>query len=239
MDLGNVKWALRGGCFMSSDGDERPYAEPRIVGTPDDRALYMKQRDDLLARELTNSVNFDKSVLSLSSVGLGFSVGFIRDVVGVNVAAGLWLLHASWVLFGLAIIMTLVSFLISQKAIQIQLELANRYYLKNDEECLNRKNHAARWNEFLAWGSCVCFILAIAMTVVFAVTNTKEGPAMANEEKVILSEGVTLTDMVPKPGSGTKGAPVPALVQRPSATPATSNGDSATTTSALPEKKAD
>ena len=110
--------------------------------------------------------------------------------------------------------------------------------------CLNRKNNAARWNTCLAWGSCVCFILAIAMTVVFAVTNTKKGPAMADEERVIRERGVTLTNMVPKPSSGTKGAPIPALVQRPSGTAAASNGDSAassvdsaTSTSALPEKE--
>lgn len=200
----------------------------------------MKQRDDLLARELTNSVNFDKSVLSLSSVGLGFSVGFIRDVVAVNVAAGLRLLHGSWVLFGLAIVMTLVSFLISQKAIQIQLELANRYYLQNDESCLGRRNNAARVNGVLAWGSCIAFILAIVMTVVFAIINTKEVAAVAREVKVTLSEGVTLTNMVPKPGdSGTKGAPVPALVQRPSVIVTTSTGDSSTATTASPEKKSD
>ena len=99
---------------MSGDGENRPLAEPKILNTSEDRALYMKLRDDLLARELTNSVNFDKSVLSLSSVGLGFSVGFIRDVVDVGAAVNLWLLHASWILFGLAIVMTLVSFLISQ-----------------------------------------------------------------------------------------------------------------------------
>lgn len=89
------------------------------------RKLYHQSREELLRRQLSNSQILDKSILSLSSAGLGLSVAFIKNVVSLTQATSLWLLHLSWLMFTLAIICTLISFLTSQKSIKKEL---NRIY---------------------------------------------------------------------------------------------------------------
>ena len=56
---------------------------------PDDESerdyeQYLKERDELLKRELSNSQILDKAILALSSAGLGLSLAFIGK--GVSLA---------------------------------------------------------------------------------------------------------------------------------------------------------
>ena len=76
--------------------------------------IYEKTRDDLLQRQRANSENFDKSILSLSSAGLGLTISFISNIVDLSSAVYLFLLYITWILFGVSIINTIVSFLVSQ-----------------------------------------------------------------------------------------------------------------------------
>ena len=72
---------------------------------------YIKQDEELSKRDLSNVENLDKAILSLSSAGLGLSLVFIRNVVKLAEALHVWLLHLSWLMFVLAIISTLLSYL--------------------------------------------------------------------------------------------------------------------------------
>ena len=72
---------------------------------------YIKQDEELSKRDLSNVENLDKAILSLSSAGLGLSLVFIRNVVKLAEALHVWLLHLSWLMFVLAIISMLLSYL--------------------------------------------------------------------------------------------------------------------------------
>ena len=57
---------------------------------------YLKERDELLKRQLSNSQILDKAILALSSAGLGLSLTFIGKGVSLAEAAQVYLLYFSW-----------------------------------------------------------------------------------------------------------------------------------------------
>ena len=150
---------------------------------PDDESerdykQYLKERDELLKRQLSNSQLFDKAILTLSSAGLGFSLAFIRKGISLAEATQVYLLYVSWGLFVLAIASTLISFFTSQRAINKQLEFNEDYYLGNEGKPSNSENKLDnpknRWNQITNALSCfslIFYLLAILLTVLFAALN--------------------------------------------------------------------
>ena len=143
-----------------------------------DYEQYLKERDELLKRQLSNSQLFDKAILTLSSAGLGFSLAFIRKGVSLDEATQVYLLYFSWGLFFLAIASTLISFFTSQRAISKQLEFNEGYYLGNEGKPSNSENKADnsknRWNQITNTLSCfslIFYLLAILLTVLFIALN--------------------------------------------------------------------
>ena len=178
------------------------------------RKLYHQSREELLRRQLSNSQILDKSVLSLSSAGLGFSVAFIKNVVSLTQATSLWLLHLSWLMFILAIICTLVSFLTSQKSIKKELNRIYEYYLRKKEEALNQRNLPAQITGWLSLISVISYIAAISFTARFIALNlntTKEYVIMENKKtpprEVPVKGGAPLPDTPPPDPQ--RGAPLP------------------------------
>ncbi len=137
----------------------------------ENRKIYASFRDYLLKGQMSNSENFDKSILSLSSAALGISLAFIKDIVKIKDAQFVWSLKLSWILFTIAIISTVVSFATSQRSITIQLVYAEKYYLEEKNEYLNKKNWWTSITKFLNTFSAIIFVLAIILTVVFVIIN--------------------------------------------------------------------
>ena len=135
---------------------------------PNRQELYAKTREDLLKRQLSNNENLDRSILTLSSAALGLSVPFIRGLPRIDCPT---LIILSWLSFVVAIIATICSYHVSQHGIGKQLDIAERYYLKEDDSALDTKNHAAKWNENLAYVSTICFVLGIILLLVFFGVN--------------------------------------------------------------------
>ena len=65
--------------------------------------LLAETRADLFKRQLSNAENYDKAILSLSTVFLGFSFAFLKDVVPAHSAERLYLLYASWIMLTAAV----------------------------------------------------------------------------------------------------------------------------------------
>lgn len=133
--------------------------------------LYTQCREDLLKRQLSNSENFDRSILSLSTGGLGFSLIFIKDIVPLSGSKYILLLKLSWFLFSLVIISTISSFIVSQIGIDCQLNYARRYYLEYKDEFLAKTNWPAKITVFLNYFSGIIFVLAILFTIIFVLLN--------------------------------------------------------------------
>jgi len=135
------------------------------------REVYANTRKDLLGRQLSNSEKFDNAILTLSTGALGISLAFIKDIVPLKIAQNLWLLKASWWLFGLSIISTLASFVASQRGISRQLKYAEEYYLNKKDDYLRKRNYPAILTDFLNYSSGILFIAAIIFTIFFVISN--------------------------------------------------------------------
>lgn len=134
-------------------------------------ALFKELKGELLKRQLSNSDNFDKAVLAYSSAGLAFSLGFLKDFVPLANASYTYLLFTSWVLFVLAVVVTIVSFLVSQQGISKQLRLSERYYIERDEAALQESNTWAYSTEKLSLVAGISFVGALVCTTLFVYFN--------------------------------------------------------------------
>jgi hypothetical protein len=203
------------------------------------KRLYAETRTDLLKRQLSNAENYDKAVLSLATGVLGFSLVFIKDIVPFTNAESMWALKVSWSLLFMAILSTLLSFVASQKGIKRQLDYAERYYLKREEEYLNKTNWPARVTNYLNMAAGGFFCVAIIATIWFVSTNMSGGSMMTKSSEnnsTPLREGAPIPSMQKVPaGQGERGAPIPELqpvtqpepAAQPQANPSTDSQGSA------------
>lgn len=128
--------------------------------------------------------NFDKNLLALSSGALGVSLAFIKDIVPLGQAHLIPLLVISWITFALCILVTLASFQVSIKALECSLPFAERYYLKNERDALD-KHRDTFWCRGVDWctGTAgVLFIIGLVCTIVFVCVNAGEAKHMSKDE---------------------------------------------------------
>ncbi len=187
--------------------------------------LFYDLKQELFKRELSNSENFDKAILAYSSGGLGLSISFIKDVVPLSTADHLWSLYLSWLLFVLAIITVIVSFICSQCGIKKQLTLAERYYLEDDDKAFKEDNRWIACTEWLNIASGTAFILAVIITAGFVWLNTERMVTMKKCEE--LQNGLPIPSMQQKMPLE-RGAPVPAI--QPKSSPANNTGSTGSKT---------
>jgi hypothetical protein len=141
---------------------------------------YDSTYDELVKKQISNSENFDRSILTLSSSALGLSLAFIKDVTPVSTARYSPLLISSWWLFGFSIVATIASFMTSQCAIRDQITASEKYYIDGEEDA-RKETAASKWTEKLNLLSGIAFIIGIVLTIVFVTLNLPSKPK-ANEE---------------------------------------------------------
>ena len=132
---------------------------------------YRQVIEEVNRRTLSNSEAFDKAILSLSSAGLGLSLTFFKLVIPVKDAVSISLLKCGWFLFLGAIVSTLVSFVVSQRALRIEIIYAEKYYLENLNEYAHKTSLAAKATEALNIISGFLFICALISIVSFVTNN--------------------------------------------------------------------
>jgi len=159
----------------------------------ENKRIYERMRDELIISQRSNSDNFDKAILSLSSAALGLTLTFISNLIDLSKAQFLFVLYLSWLFFIFAIISTLVSFLVSQKGINIQLDMAEKIYLNNETVDDKKINSISNWVNRLNIFSIVVFISALIFLTVFSITNISIGAIKMSDKKetkpTILTEG--------------------------------------------------
>lgn len=179
--------------------------------TADKQRLLAETRADLLKRQLSNSENYDKAVISLSTAFLGFSLAFLKDLVPIQRADWLPLLYGSWFALAGAVLATIVSFWVSQRGIDVQLRKAEDYYLRDDQSALT-KSRIAKATEWVNVASGALFILGLVLTTAFVILNFERSLNMSNDkrsDKVPLREGAEIPRMQEVPLK--KGANIPNL----------------------------
>ncbi len=151
----------------------------KITRTEEDQSraneMFDSFRDELLKRDLSNTENYDKSILTLSAASLGLSLTAIRFVVPIETASFIWLIILGWLLLLGSIITSLAAFLISNKAIGIQIKSAEDYYLGCIAEAFSRKNTYLKINSILNQVTGLMFAAAISVIVAFVIFNINSG----------------------------------------------------------------
>jgi len=142
--------------------------------------LHTSTRSELLERQFSNSEAYDKAILTLSSGFLALSLSFIKEILPAGSIVWRALLYTSWALLALAIIFTVVSFRVSNAAIEGQLGQAYRYYKEKDEGAF-AKSKLARLVDWLNNISGGLFIFGVVLTVVFVIVNFSEEKSMSNK----------------------------------------------------------
>lgn len=174
--------------------------------------LYAEARADLLKRQLSNSENADRAILSVSTAALGFSLAFLKDIVPLSEACFPFMPYLSWGLFTLAIMVTLASFFTSQKAIDAQLELAHRYYVDRDDSAASIRPKQAEVTDLLNKSGAILLALGLVITCVFVGINLWKGKTMCNKKPINEGASVPLMQRVPQGGTVLqKGATIPSL----------------------------
>lgn len=182
------------------------------------KKVHADLKAELFKRQLSNSDNFDKAILTYSCAGLALSLGFLKDFIPVTRANASWLLFLSWTLFVVAVVVTLFSFISSQLGITRQLEINERYYLRMDDSALSEKNFFARLTDWLGYGAGAAFVVAIACSTIFVSINLERAAIMAEQKQVPLREGAPVPSIQQVPQTVQKGAPVPGIQQVPQQT---------------------
>lgn len=134
-----------------------------------------------------------------------------------------------------AVLTTIISFLVSQQAIDLQLKKAEAYYLRGDQAALT-KSRIARATDWLNATSGVLFVLGVSLTTTFVVANFERGSKMSTDkedDRVQLRQAAPIPMMQEAPLK--KGAPIPDFQQIPKSPQPQSEPPAQTTPSAPPD----
>lgn len=153
-------------------------AEPAETNRSDEeikegQRLYDAFRAELDKRHVSNAENLDKSVLTYSSGGLAFSLGFLKDFAPHGLATHIWMLLTSWALFTWAIALVIASYPVSQKVIGIQMKRGERYFKELDESAFSERSNWETCAEVINVASGAAFCAALILTALFVGINIK------------------------------------------------------------------
>lgn len=189
--------------------------------------MFDRYRDDLLKRELSNTENYDKTVLTLSSAALGFSIAIIKDIPASNYYG---LLLWAWGILVAVIISSLAAYLVGNKAIDEALNAAREYYIHGNEDA-HSSSKVTSWNginEILNPFTGIGVSISILLLVLFTALNINKGGTMSNDKTSGSDTGnqqviTTRTYISPGTDSEKNSANIPTMEQVP-ATQSTSGG---------------
>lgn len=137
------------------------------------RSVHASERAELLKRHQANSDAHDKAILTLSSGFLALSLSFIKEIVPVGLIEWSSLLYASWVALTVAVLATVISFRVSEAALDDALDRTYRYYILRDESAF-APGALSAWVGRLNNASAGLFCLGVILTVIFAGVNFSE-----------------------------------------------------------------
>jgi hypothetical protein len=154
----------------------------------DKRKEYFDERTLLVNAEQESSKSFDKAMLTLSAGALGLSLTYMRDFARHPCCSAL--LYIAWAMFGLCLLSTAWSFLLSQSGLRRQRQI-------NELDCFSvgpntpnpksRRNRYANATNCLNWLSAIAFSFGLIVLTLFAIANfpTRDAIDMSKHPKVV------------------------------------------------------
>ena len=133
--------------------------------------VYSEERNRSINTELEQARHFDKYILTLAAGTFGLSFVFIEKIAPEPIEAG-YLVVTAWGFFGLSILSTLCSFLLSQEAHSKQRKILAKWYKsKTDPKEEELKNVFATLTRRFNWSSMGTFIFGVGFLTIFSALN--------------------------------------------------------------------
>ncbi|MCE7044658.1 hypothetical protein [Dyadobacter sp. CY312] len=150
--------------------------------TKEDNDYIQRKKDciaDLLKDENYAIEKFDSLIISLSSGGLVFSIGFIKDVIKDFHKIDLLWLKVCWICFGLSLILNLISHVTSfysnrfeKKALKLAIKKRQSKIIKQDPKQPERISDIFNSGTMALNGlSLLSFLTAVVTLVYFIYSN--------------------------------------------------------------------
>jgi hypothetical protein len=134
------------------------------------RKEYLEERKLLIDWEHGATTSFDKAMLTLSSGALVLSLTYLKELGGPS--SSRWALHGCWISFGLSILFTTWSFLLSQHGLRRQREiLDSRESANRAPDPRSDRNYWASVTNCFNWGSVVSFTLGVCCLAIYAISG--------------------------------------------------------------------
>ena len=146
--------------------------------------LYDQHRDKVWEDIKSGTENFDKYMLTFSSGALGLSLAFVKDVVPLGKSVWVPWLISSWVVFVICILVTLLSFRISIRALEKTIPYLKEYYLESKADAFD-KHLQSFWSKAVDWCTVLqitFFILGLIFTMMFVGANIREAKRVSEKE---------------------------------------------------------
>lgn len=129
--------------------------------------LAAEYRRLLVGLEQKSTEAFDKAVLSLSGGALGLSIAFLNNIRGQNAAERDDFLLGAWILWATSLVLTLISFWLSSRAMQMAIK-------QLDEGRLAQEHPGGLWDmatKLLTPLAGLGFIGGVVLMIVFVHSN--------------------------------------------------------------------
>lgn len=160
---------------------------------------YNSFMNSISETEFSNAEAYDKALLTLSSVLLGFTLTFTQNVVTLQAASQLWMLLTSWFLFALTIVFVISSFLYVQLSYDRLREGARLYFLDDILEANNISLKIHKTVKYINLTSGILFILAVISFTLFVAINVYGDKDVAKENYTDQKSRPIPTYQEPKP----------------------------------------
>jgi hypothetical protein len=136
-------------------------------------ASLSAERNRFIDAKADQSKTYDQTILTFSAGAIGLSLTFLEKLAPHP--AHTWLLYASWILFGTAILSVIVSFALSQAAIDYEIAWIDATWAavesKQTQPPPRLANSRQVWTKAVNIASGGFFVLGIATLVAFAAAN--------------------------------------------------------------------
>ncbi len=134
--------------------------------------MYLRMEKDISDREMMNSVNRDRTLITISIAGLGLSVAFVKNIPSGSNISSPGIIYVVWVLFGLCIISVLLSYIFALTALERYRQINREYYIEDNDNARNKKYFSLGATQFLNYASVILFMLAVISGVIFIIKNS-------------------------------------------------------------------
>ena len=131
---------------------------------------YLKERDSLLDARRESIRLFDRSIITLAAGSFGLSLTFIRQIVPPEqiIPETMFMLKWAWAGFGISLLSTLISFLVSHEAYTRQIDILELEFFEKKTKV---KNNLSIFTNYLNWLSIGAFIIGAFYLASFSISN--------------------------------------------------------------------